>query len=66
MVSHDQPSFVSAVFSIILTGLIHWKIVIHRFIDGYLQFVHGIQANLNNFATAVLDLFEDITNTWIS
>jgi transposase InsO family protein len=41
-------------------GLIHWKIVIHAFIDGFSRYVLGIQASNNNTASTVLQLFEDI------
>lgn len=40
-------------------GLIHWKIVIHAFIDGYSRLVTGIRASNNNLAKTVLDLFLD-------
>ncbi|KAJ8521328.1 hypothetical protein ONZ45_g1958 [Pleurotus djamor] len=39
-------------------GMIRWRIVIHAFIDGYSRLVTGIQANDNNRARTVLDLFE--------
>jgi hypothetical protein len=38
-------------------GLIHWKIVFHAFINGFAHFVTAIQANNNNCASTVLDLF---------
>ncbi|KAL0577858.1 hypothetical protein V5O48_004130 [Marasmius crinis-equi] len=38
-------------------GLIRYKIVIHAFVDGYSRLVTGIQANNNNRAETVLDLF---------
>ncbi|KAF5370510.1 hypothetical protein D9615_010348 [Tricholomella constricta] len=41
-------------------GLIHWKIVIHAFIDGFSRFSLGIRASNNNRAETVLCLFEDI------
>ncbi|KAF5381556.1 hypothetical protein D9615_005527 [Tricholomella constricta] len=41
-------------------GLIHWKIVIHAFIDGFSRFSLGIHASNNNRAETVLCLFEDI------
>ena len=54
----------SCLISKILIGLIHWKIVIHAFIDGYSRFLLGIRAHTNNRAATVLDLFEDITNAF--
>lgn len=44
-----------------IIGLVHWKIILHGFIDGYARFVLGIRASNNNRASTVLDLFEDIT-----
>lgn len=41
----------------ILLGLIHWKLVIHCFVDGFSRFVLGIRIHNNNRARTVLDLF---------
>lgn len=49
------------IYTHLLTGLIHYKIVIHAFIDGFSRYVMGIRASNNNRATTVLELFEDIT-----
>lgn len=38
-------------------GLIRWRVVIHAFVDGYSRLVTGIQANDNNRASTVFDLF---------
>ena len=38
-------------------GLICWGIVIHGFIDGYLQLITALQASNNNMGQTVLDLF---------
>lgn len=38
-------------------GLIHYKIVIHCFVDGYSRFILAIQAHNNNRASTVLNLF---------
>lgn len=38
-------------------GLIHWKLVIHTFVDGHVWFIVGIQANPNNQAVTVLNFF---------
>ena len=40
-----------------IIGLIHYKIVIHCFIDGYSRYVLAIQASNNNKGSTVLDLF---------
>ena len=46
------------VFSLLFfSGLIHFKIVIHCFIDGYSRYVLAIKASNNNRAATVLDLF---------
>lgn len=42
-------------------GLIRFKIVIHAFVDGKSRYVVGIQANNNNRAQTVLDLFLSAT-----
>ncbi|KAG8810735.1 hypothetical protein FRC19_004350 [Serendipita sp. 401] len=42
-----------------LLELIHWKIVIHCFIDGFSRLVVGIQATDNNRAETVLQLFHN-------
>ncbi|KAL7279789.1 hypothetical protein ACG7TL_002586 [Trametes sanguinea] len=44
-------------------GLIHWKLVIHCFIDGYSRHVLGIRVHDNNRASTVLDLFLDCVST---
>lgn len=41
-----------------LIGLIHYKIIIHCFIDGYSRFILAIQVSNNNRASTVLDLFQ--------
>jgi hypothetical protein len=41
-----------------VAGLIRWKIVFHCFVDGCARFVTGVQANNNNRAQTVLELFE--------
>ena len=38
-------------------GLIRYGIVIHGFIDGYSRLIVGLQANNNNRAMTVLELF---------
>lgn len=48
----------------IFAGLIHWKIVLHAFIDGYARFLLGIRANNNNRASTVLELFEIIVTIY--
>ena len=40
-----------------MAGLIRWKIVINAFIDGKTRLLVGIQANNNNRAETVLELF---------
>jgi transposase InsO family protein len=40
-----------------LKGLIHWKIVIHAFIDGKSRYVVGIRASDNNRSETVLQVF---------
>lgn len=42
-----------------LAGLIHYRIVIHAFVDGFSRLVTGIQATDNNRAETVLNLFHD-------
>ena len=42
---------------LIRTGLIHWDIVIHGFIDGYSRLITGLCASDNNLGTTILDLF---------
>ncbi|KAJ3018436.1 hypothetical protein NUW54_g338 [Trametes sanguinea] len=44
-------------------GLIHWKLVIHCFVDGYSRHVLGIRVHNNNRASTVLDLFLDCVST---
>ena len=44
----------------IFIGLIHWKIVIHGFVDGYSRFVLRLQASNNNRAETVGRLFASI------
>lgn len=43
--------------NIYYSGLIHYKIVVHAFIDGYSRYVTGVRASNNNGAETVLDLF---------
>ena len=50
----------SNVHSIMLSGLIRWKIVLHAFVDGYSRFVTGIRASNNNRAETVYKLFLDL------
>ena len=45
-----------------MSGLIRWKIVTHAFIDGFSQFVTGIQAGNNNCAETVYKLFLDLVD----
>jgi len=40
-----------------MTGLIHWGIIIHGFIDGYSCLITGLCASDNNQASTVLDIF---------
>jgi len=40
-------------------ALIHWKIVIHGFIDGFSRLIVGLRASNNNRAATVLSLFLD-------
>ncbi|KXN84867.1 hypothetical protein AN958_11997 [Leucoagaricus sp. SymC.cos] len=42
-------------------GLIHFKIVIHGFIDGKTRFVTALHAHNNNQANTVLELFKEAT-----
>lgn len=42
-----------------LPGLIHYRIVIHAFVDGFSRLVTGIRASNNNRAETVLQLFHD-------
>lgn len=41
-------------------GLVHWKIFIHGFIDGYSRRALGLHASPNNRSITVFDLFEAI------
>lgn len=43
----------------IISGLIHWKLVIHCFVDGYSRYVLGIRVHNNNRSATVLSLFLD-------
>lgn len=45
-------------------GLIHWKIVIHAFIDGHSRFVLGLRASNNNRAETVAHLFSEIVGVY--
>ena len=42
---------------LIQTGLIHWGIVIHGFIDDYSQLITGLHTSDNNLGITILDLF---------
>jgi len=42
-----------------IAALIHWKIVIHGFIDGFSRLIVGLRASNNNKADTVLALFLD-------
>ena len=44
-------------------GLIHWGIVIHRFIDGYSHLITGLHASDNNTGQTVLDVFQQAAST---
>lgn len=44
------------------SGLIHYRIVLHAFVDGFSRLVTGIHATDNNRAETVFNLFQDACN----
>lgn len=52
-----KPDGVLLIHHLCCTGLIHWRIVIHGFIDGYSRLIVGLRASNNNRGATVLDVF---------
>ncbi|KAK1227827.1 hypothetical protein PQX77_009155 [Marasmius sp. AFHP31] len=44
--------------------LIRWGIVIHGIVDGFCQTIVGLQANTNNKALTVLEVFAEAVESW--
>jgi hypothetical protein len=49
-------------FSLPMTGIIRFKMVIHAFIDGKSRFVTGVRVSNNNRAETVLNMFMEVVN----